>query len=480
MGNNHVFVFKNDTNQPVHIGMYYFSKLVCPHYFKLEAGKTSPPINVIPETIYDVRVTVFKGTNLEASKEVQFEAKENETVIQVSEMLDVGSVPYENISSTQYMVHKITNTLDDIPIIGHLKAAQHSIVGELDKAERSAIRATVASGTLASAILAPHTLGVAAATNFAKESILSILPQTWSVEEKLKANEDTSTVEAITGVITNLPEKVVRSTYPVVSNVVDTLQLLREVKDRLVTKPTKSFRKFKLQEEGNPKKNCRSHHRSRSMGSFEVLSHKRRNSTGGVSLRSPSISMTKPEENQDCRNSELILDLKKFEELDLWKCKPSDEAKDLEICSPSVSSGDGSVKFIDNEVSKILPASVSESSSNHGIEVGLSSNGGIVGKSYRSSDGKSLIKLFPQNTSPLPVPEIVSQPKGQTTVTNEMSTDMLCGKPALVNTDDDSIFHRVDFPSRHYPSQSESSLDIFKDPSGRIDRFHQLSASLGC
>jgi len=243
MGNNHVFVFTNDTNKPVHIGMYYLSKMVCPHYFELQAGKTSPPVNVIPQTTYDVRVTVFKGTNLEASKEVKFEAKEMETIIHVSEMLRAGSVAFRDINGTKQLLHSITNIMDDIPIIGHLKAAQHSLVGELDKAERSAIRATVASGALATSILAPHSLGVVAASNFAKESILTILPQTKSVSEKLTAKEDTSTVEQITEVITNLPEQVVRSTYPVVSNVIGTVQLLRQVSDKFLPAGSESSKR---------------------------------------------------------------------------------------------------------------------------------------------------------------------------------------------------------------------------------------------
>jgi len=460
MGNNHVFVFENDTNQPVHIGMYYLSKLVCPHYFKLGAGKTSPPVNVIPETIYDVRITVFKGTNLEASKEVQFEAKEDETVIRVSEILDVGSVPYEKISSARHLVHTITNTLDDIPIIGHLKAAQHSIVGELDKAERSAIRATVASGTLASAIWAPHTLGVAAVTNFAKESILSILPQTKTVEEKLTVDEDTSTVEAITEVITNLPEKVVCSAYPVVSNVVTTVQLLREVKNSLVPKPRQSFQMIDLEQEGNVKKVRRSHLRSRSMGSIEELSHKGRNSSSSESVKKPSLSQSKPLANAHCGFSDLILDLKEFEDLEFWKCKPSDEPKNLEICSPSVSSGDGSVReiYIADEVSKTLPANYNDSSSDQGSEIGFCS---IRGRPCSSSDDDSLIRIFPRNTSPLPVSVIANQPKP-------------------VNTDDLDILDRIDFLTRHNPSQSESSLEVFEDPLGRMDRFRRLSATLGC
>jgi len=462
MGNNHVFVFENDTNQPVHIGMYYLSKLVCPHYFKLEAGKTSPPVNVIPETIYDVRVTVFKGTNLEASKEVQFEAKENETVIRVSEMLDVGSVPHKNISSAQHLVHTITNTLDDIPIIGHLKAAQHSIVGELDKAERSAIRATVASGTLATAIWAPHTLGVAAVTSFAKESILSIMPQTKSVEEKLTANEETSTVEAITEVISNLPEKVVCSAYPVVSNVVTTVQLLREAKNSLLPKPRQNFQTIDLQEEGSVKKISRSHRRSRSMGCIDFLSHKRRNGSISESLKKPSLSRSKPLVNQQSGSPELNLDLKEFEDLQLWQCKPSDEPKALEICSPSVSSGDGSVReiFIADEVSKILPAR-SDCSSDQGSEIGLSTFCGIGGRPDCSSDDDSLIRIFPRITSPPPVPTIANQPKPE-------------------NTDDVDILDRFDFLTRHIPSQSESSLEIFEDPLGRMDRFRRLSAPLGC
>jgi len=91
--------------------------------FELEAGKTSEPVQV-SEWFNPVVVTVFKGTSLEASKEIYLHHDVKGTFINVSisKILSSSNSTFRVTNGTKQLLHSITNLMD------YLKKHSHDTI----------------------------------------------------------------------------------------------------------------------------------------------------------------------------------------------------------------------------------------------------------------------------------------------------------------------------------------------------------------